>query len=283
MSSSANSPCPYTLIMHEPTTSPAPPQRSFTSLLYLIVFFLFCSLGSVIFCLYLLEPDAKISSVTRPTPHKITPNPVLYELLKEDVSIRRKRLRKRYEEASTNADRDAALVDARKLLESIAPEMMRCWLGTKWDFNGMTETPGDGKIACGYFVNTILRDTGFNLPRIKLSQQPSQTILRAFVPRTSMTVMSNASYQRFSEDLLSNEPGIYIVGLDNHVGFILHQGSSFRFIHASGRPPWTVVDEPADHAQSLELSKYRVFGNITAEVDTLKKWLTNTPVYPPRP
>ena len=50
---------------------------------------------------------------------------------------------------------------ANAITNTIAP----AWIGTKWDFNGITEVPQQGKIACGYFVTTVLRDAG--LPAVR--------------------------------------------------------------------------------------------------------------------
>src|SRR5690606_907796 len=54
-----------------------------------------------------------------------------------------------------------------KLLNEIIPY----WYGTEWDFEGHTAIPNEGKIACGYFVSTTLRDMGLNINRYKLAQQ----------------------------------------------------------------------------------------------------------------
>ena len=51
----------------------------------------------------------------------------------------------------------------RAVAETIIPD----WIGTKWDFNGISEKPQQGNIACGYFVTTVLRDAGLNLARSK--------------------------------------------------------------------------------------------------------------------
>ena len=37
------------------------------------------------------------------------------------------------------------------------------WIGTVWDFNGVTRTPKQGAIACGYFVTNVLTDLGFKI------------------------------------------------------------------------------------------------------------------------
>src|SRR5687768_9423034 len=46
----------------------------------------------------------------------------------------------------------------KKFLLNIETRLFPFWEGTDWDFNGTTEVPGKGSIACGYFVTTILRD-----------------------------------------------------------------------------------------------------------------------------
>ena len=201
-------------------------------------------------------------------------------MLKDDLEIRRARLAKRYNAASSKTQRDKVIAESRELLEAMLPEMMRCWLGTKWDYEGITEQPGDGKIACGYYVSTVMRDAGFNLHRIKLAQQPSQTILKAFVPRDDMHIHTSMEYSRFCDKVKKLGKGIYIVGLDKHVGFIVHDGSRLHFIHSSGGAPKCVVDEPENDAAALQNSKYRVVGNVTAQKPTILNWLNEKRVYP---
>ena len=201
-------------------------------------------------------------------------------MLKDDLGIRRERLAKRYKLARSKVQRDKVVAESRELLEVMLPEMMRCWLGTKWDFNGITEQPGDGKIACGYYVSTVMRDAGFNLHRIKLAQQPSQLILKAFVPRDDMHIHAGMEYAAFCEKVKNLGKGIYIVGLDKHVGFIVHDGSKLHFIHSSGGAPKCVVDESESEAEAIQNSQYRVVGNVTAQKPTIANWLNEKRVYP---
>lgn len=205
------------------------------------------------------------------------PNPELYAVLKADLEIRRQRLSERYRKAQNASERQHILAEAQQLLDCILPKMMRCWLGTPWDFYGTSDTPGSGKIACGYFVSTVMRDAGFRVDRYKLAQQPSQNILETFVNRSRRTVRAGLSYKKFVNLVASQPPGIYIVGLDSHVGFIVNSPESFHFIHSSGITPHAVVDEAIPDAYSLEHSNYRVFGNVTGETDTLISWLYNKP------
>jgi hypothetical protein len=205
------------------------------------------------------------------------PRPDDYRTLVEDAARWRKDLAKRYRKASTKAERDQILAETRTFLEVLLPSMMRCWLGTPWDFNGTAECPGDGKIACGYFVATVLRDAGFRIDRYKLAKQPSQKIIRTFLPRKAFIFRVGVPYEKFAAEARTFEPGVHIIGLDTHVGFLVVRNGSFRFIHSSGSHPWCVVDEPKSKAAALARSNYRVLGNITSDPEVLRRWLLEKP------
>jgi hypothetical protein len=202
-----------------------------------------------------------------------TPDAGRYAELKEEAERWRKDLAARHAKARTAADKDRVLAETRKFLEVLLPEMMRCWLGTGWDFHGTSETPGEGKIACGYFVSTVLRDAGFRVDRYKLARQPSQNILRSFIPRESMTLRVGVPYESYAAELDRAEPGVRIVGLDSHVAFLVTGPEGFRFIHSSGSAPWCVVDEGSAGAEVLRRSNYRVQGLITSDRALLLRWL----------
>ncbi|MBC8127824.1 MAG: hypothetical protein H8M99_11850, partial [Gloeobacteraceae cyanobacterium ES-bin-144] len=171
------------------------------------------------------------------------------------------------------AERKAVEHDARVILETTLPEMMRCWLGTPWDFNGTASTPGGGRIACGYFVATVLMDSGFRVDCYQLAQQPSGNILRTFLTKNECVLTVGKPYGAFADDIEMAEPGIYLIGLDTHVAFLVVGGKNFRMIHSSGSKPWCVVDESRADAQVLQKSNWRMCGNLTADPDVLRMWL----------
>jgi len=80
-------------------------------------------------------------------------------------------------------------------------------------------------------------------------------------------------YERYAAELRGLEPGVRLVGLDTHVGFLVHEGGGFRFIHSSGSAPWCVVDEAESEARVLERSNYRVHALLTGERETLRRWV----------
>jgi hypothetical protein len=212
---------------------------------------------------------------TSSTEEKESPNPERYQELLADLSAKQKTLSTRYTRARTAREFSSVISESRRTLEDTLPEMMRCWLGTPWDFNGTCQTPGSGKIACGYFVSTILRDAGFEVERFRLAQQPSQNIIATFLPREEMHIRAGQPYADFLDQSIARGPGLRIVGLDNHVAFLVIPTSGEpRFIHSSGGAPKCVVDEDRENAHALMNSNYRVIGNLTRNDEVIHRWLT---------
>lgn len=209
-----------------------------------------------------------------PSPeHK--PDPGNYARLRKQLAGKRLQLAQSYRAARTRAEKDAVLKRARAVLESHLLEMAHCWRGTPWDFNGTCKTPGSGKIACGYFVSTLLRDTGVDCQRVKLAQQPSQRIIATFLPRKHMRIRAGLAYDDFLKQETARGPGWRIVGLDRHVGFlVVEPGGKIRFIHSNPGTPRVVLDEPREKSAYLRNSNYRVTGNFSANKKFLEGWLT---------
>ena len=201
------------------------------------------------------------------------PDPGKYATLKEDLERWRKDLAVRHAKAKGAAERAVVEADARIILERALPAMMRCWLGTKYDFNGTAAGPGEGTIACGYFVATVLKDAGFRVDRYKLAQQPSENILRTFLPKQACRLTVGQGYQAFAADVAARDPGVYLVGLDTHVAFLVVRDGGFRFIHSSGSKPRGVVDQGAGEAGALRRSSWRMLGNLTRDSLVIRRWL----------
>ena len=86
-------------------------------------------------------------------------------------------------------------------------------------------------------------------------------------------ISKRKDYQSFAEEVRNREPGVYVVGLDTHVAFIVVVGRDFRFIHSSGSRPWCVVDERPAEAGVLQRSNWRMLGNLTGDASVLRRWL----------
>lgn len=204
---------------------------------------------------------------------KPEPDAERYATLVAELERWRGDLRKAHVKARTAEEKVAVENDARVILELVMPEMMRCWLGTPYDFNGTAEKPGGGKVACGYFVSTVIRDAGFRVNRYKLAQQPSGNILRTFLKSDRCLLKIGQDFESYAEWVESMEPGVYLIGLDSHVGFIVNGADGFRFYHSSRWQDRGVVNEPGKKASALRLSNWRMIGGLTADADVIRTWL----------
>jgi hypothetical protein len=171
-------------------------------------------------------------------------------------------------------EQEATLALARELLgEAISKDLTEHWLGTPWDFNGVSQTPGRGQIACGYFVSTVLRDAGFQVERVRLAQQASGNIIRSLTGKNNIVRMVGRPFDEFVSRLKAEGPGIYVIGLDYHVGFIAQDAEGAVFIHSDGGAYRRVVAEPVETAAALRRSRWREFANISADDALLERWL----------
>ena len=158
--------------------------------------------------------------------------------------------------------KDPVAFNKQTLLNNIRDSLFCCWLGTPWDFYGTTETPGEGKIACGYFVTTLLRDMGASVNRVKHAQCASEEMIRAVCIKNSIHRYSNEKISSFIEKIKLNGMGLYIVGLDFHTGFILNDGEDVYFIHANYAGKKEVMKEIAIESTVLSSSNYKVIGKV---------------------
>jgi len=195
-----------------------------------------------------------------------------YEDLKTEISNKRSELSQAYLSAGIN--KDSVISYTQKFLfNKIVNEIFPFWYNTKWSFNGTTASPRNGSIACGYFVTTVLKDAGFNIPRVNWARLPSESMIlklnkdvKRFRNRTAAEVEAYIS---------SNEKGIYIVGLDIHVGFLIKDGTNVMFVHSNYyRPEIGVMKENLAGDNPFADSSYRVVGKIL-QMEMIEKWLTD--------
>ncbi len=202
------------------------------------------------------------------------PRSKTYSEAQVKIESERRSLLSSYSRAASSAEKSAVLDRARGVLtRSAYDDLFEFWYGTPWDFYGTSETPGQGKIACGYFVTTILRDMGLRVQRAKLAQQASENIIRSLTTDAYIKRYRLKSINDFVDDVQKAGPGIYVVGLDVHVGFIINVDDEVYFVHSSYMDPFSVVKERALDSKILTASKYRVLGKISADDELILKWL----------
>ena len=172
------------------------------------------------------------------------------------------------------AGKDSIIKVARQFVfRSVTKDIFTYWYGTRWEFYGQTRVPRQGTIACGYFVTAVLSDAGFNIPRVAWAQQASEFFILKM--STDIRHFSNSPVSDVISYIRSRENGLYMVGLDCHVGFVYKNNDTIQFVHANYYQPSTgVMSENLDTWNPLNASKYRVFGRILDDA-CMRKWLGN--------
>jgi hypothetical protein len=158
------------------------------------------------------------------------------------------------------------------LIDNIFP----AWYGTEWDYNGYSNVPQKGIIACGYFVSTTLKHIGFNLNRYKLAQQYSSAIVKSLCD--NIQYVRNNDTEKLFNYINSKPNQLYVVGLDNHVGFISKEEDGVYFIHSSYLEPVAVIKEKAETSEALIGSNLFVLGHLSGNTTVIKSWLTDAQI-----
>lgn len=211
------------------------------------------------------------SKENKPTTEKAITQPAVITILNYDSCKKEILLKKR-----TNKPKWGSITKTEKeriFTAAITETIIPAWIGTAWDFNGISETPQQGNIACGYFVTTILRDGGLSLARIKLAQCASEQMITSLVQSKYIHRFSNVLMEDFFRSIQKQGFGLYIVGLDNHTGFIYNDGIDIYFIHSTFVGTRNVQKEKAVSSPILIQSRYKVLGKISADDHILQRWI----------
>lgn len=207
--------------------------------------------------------------VRRPAAEPLPP----YAEVLAGIATTREALGTRYAAAPPSA-RPAIVAAARVTVEqAIVDDLFPEWAGTRWAFSGTTVAPREGAIACGYYVSTILRQAGFDVDRVRLAQQPAERIILTLVPRDAVRRFSDASASEVLSEVRSEGDGLYLLGLDFHVAFLVNRGGHVRMCHSS-YVAGAVLCEDATTSPAMT-SRYRVLGKLLGD-EMMEAWLTGT-------
>ncbi len=158
-----------------------------------------------------------------------------------------------------------------RLTQSIRDDLIPHWLGTPWTFEGQSQVPGEGTIACGYFVSTVLEDAALEVERVKMAQQMSEYIVLTFSEPRHVKRFRGGDVNAVVDAVEGDDPGVYIVGLDFHTGFLIRQAESVEFCHSNyiGAEGVVCNDPRTDPAFA---SKYHVYGPVLEDA-VIDRWL----------
>lgn len=236
--------------------------------------FLLISFALLFSCKNELNTDSKVqeASFIIQTSEKFIPqkdsfnieqHQIDYKALKKRIALS---LRSHRKQANSKDQAPQYFVDL--LVDSLFPY----WYGTPWDFNGYTEHPRQGKIACGYFISTTLRDMGLAINRYKIAQKASLDILKTFVQPGK--IHKFREFEQMNQYLASSrEDEVLILGLDYHVGFVVRKDGQLYFIHSNYFGNSQVEKEDFNKSYSAQSSELFYLGSLSDNPRFIARWV----------
>ncbi len=176
--------------------------------------------------------------------------------------------------AQWKVDRSEARQAAReRLLAYLDHDAFPAWSGTPWDFYGTTTTPKEGRIACGYFVTTVLEQAHLKLERVRLAQQASTYLVTTVARGSKVESLRPKDSAEALASMRKKFPGarLLVVGFDLHVGFVRIEGERAQFCHSSYLEPGAVTCEDPLASGAFVSSLYVVADSLNDAV--LDDWL----------
>lgn len=196
-----------------------------------------------------------------------------YSAIVAEIEIMQDSLQKLYSTADSIQKESITKSATEFLINKATQEVFPAWYGTKWDYEGITQKPQEGRIACGYFVMNVLIDLGFDIPRYKWAQSPSEPVIKKLAG-ADIKRFFNKPVHDVGNYLKQSGTGLYVVGLDSHIGFIKVENDSIRFVHSNFYcPEIGVMSEALDTENPLNDSRYRIVGKLFTQ-EMVENWLT---------
>ena len=196
-----------------------------------------------------------------------------------NIYQKRKNLASAYKDSNSPLEKKRLLAQAGDYFEhALLDTLMPHWYGTPWEFNGHTNEPGKGEVACGYLVSTTLRHMGLELNRYKMAQQSAMSEAKTLCLEETEVVIhySSDASPKPSAVCAGLTGGLYLVGLSNHVGFLLIRNEGHYFIH-SDYVSGEVRFENAQASAAFQSSIY-CYAPITTNEALMTRWLNQEEV-----
>lgn len=185
-----------------------------------------------------------------------------FEATLATIAGERARLGSRYAAARDEATRAAIRAEARTYFRTtVVREVFPAWLGMSWGLgkNSTADRPhAPGMtVACGYFVAAVLENAGLQLSsRYKYAQAPALQVQKALAPAAAdLHRYFSVASETLAAKIGGLGDGLYIIGLANHIGFVVVDGAEVRLVHASYTDGQVVTDEPLVTAQAIADSR----------------------------
>ncbi|MBH23021.1 MAG: hypothetical protein CMH57_00910 [Myxococcales bacterium] len=185
-----------------------------------------------------------------------------YEAALQAIEAQRQRLARRYAEAKGERQKRAIRAEARGVVtRAITETIFPAWMGTPWGLgrnSTATRPHQEGMVVgCSYFVTSVLQNAGLKLSnRYTFAQAPALHIQRSLAPaRADLHRFLSIPPSQLEAKLRKLSDGLYVIGLVNHVGFVVIRGDEVRIVHSSFTGERDVADEALAEAPAVAASQ----------------------------
>jgi hypothetical protein len=233
---------------------------------------------------------AVAAAPARAEPEPAPFDPGRYNVLLDQVAAHRGELGGRYASARGPRARAAIRDEARRfIVDTLVSHVFPAWMGMPSGGGpeataSLPHQPGM-YISCSYFLTAALQNAGLVLEsRARFAQAPAAWIERALLPPGGQIHRyGNLSPEELEQRLVALGDGLYVVGLNIHVGFIVVAGGHASFVHSSYTPPGTVVNEPVVSSMAIALSQRKGYwvSPLFQDDRIIEMWLRHQPVPAP--
>jgi hypothetical protein len=208
----------------------------------------------------------------------------------EQVTARQRDLGARYAAARGPRARAEIREQARRfVVDTLVSQIFPAWMGMP-SAGGLQATaslphqPGM-YISCSYFLTAALQNAGLVLEsRARFAQAPAAWIQRALLPPGEpIRRYGKLAPEDLERRLAELGDGLYVIGLNIHVGFVVVKGGRAWFVHSSYTPPGTVVNEPVVSSMAIALSQSKGYwvSPLFRDDRLVELWLRRQPVPAP--
>jgi len=164
------------------------------------------------------------------------------------IKSRQMELSRKWKSARKESEKAAIREIARDfVIRSITDDIIPAWMGTKWawghDDDASVPHQAGKRVSCSLFVTAVLQNVG-----LRLDHRPLWANARAlYIQRTLAPKLSDLNYYHglsplnLGEKLAGLGDGLYAIGLNCHVGFLVVANKTARIIHSDYSDPETGV------------------------------------------
>ena len=204
-----------------------------------------------------------------------------------EIRSRQAEFRKKWKQAD-GKERERIRIEARRfVVKMITRRIFPPWMGTPWhmgeDDDAVLPHQEGKRISCSMFVTAVLQNAGLQLDnRKRWADSRALYIQRSLAPEPrDVHRYFSITPKELAQRLKKLKTGLYLIGLNCHVGFVVITKKDVRFIHSNYVDPEEgVVDESLAESQAI-LNSQPVGYWITPifqDHRLIEFWLENRPI-----